>query len=299
MFRRLQLPFIIICLIIIATTTACGSPDPTVTPEPEIVVAETAVPPTAAIAEPTNTTETAVIEENPSCIQRQALNLFAGPGLSFPLLRALAADETLTPLSFSAQGFPDGQWIEVEVVGSGDIGWVSAGSAFVTCNINPTSLPPAINIPPTPTIQPTNTPPVVAQGGPPRITNNAPGGTTAEYVLDEVIVDDEFLFRIFVADTRFGNEDGAGIDHADFTILTQDESHVIYENREDHAAYCVFQGGEPDCNPWREENGRFVWPNGIAVESGSYHATILVYPQHPEFQDEVWNWDFDFWIDLP
>ena len=291
MFRRLQLPFIIIYLIILAMFTACGS---TVTPEPE-----TAVPPTAAITEPTNIAETAVVAEKPSCIQRQALNLFAGPGLSFPLLRALAPDETLTPLSFSAQGFPDGQWLEVEVVGSGDLGWVSAGSAFVTCNINPTSLPPAANIPPTPTIQPTNTPLVVAQGGPPRITNNAPGGTTAEYVLDEVIVDDEFLFRIFVVDTRFGNEDGAGIDHADFTILTQDESHVIYENREDHAAYCVFQGGAPDCNPWREENGRFVWPNGIEVESGSYHATILVYPQAPAFHDEVWNWDFDFWIELP
>lgn len=93
--------------------------------------------------------------------------------------------------------------------------------------------------------------------------------------------------------------DGTAIAHADFTIVTQDQSKIIYENREDQAAYCVFQGGLPNCNPWVEQNGRFFWPNGVAVESGSDHTTILVYPQHPEFQDEDWNWDFDFWIELP
>jgi len=277
MFRRLT--FLVFFLFLMGIGVACSSSS---TPEPEDVVRETAV-----------------VDEDPTCTLTQSGNLFSGPGLSFPPLRGLSSDETLTPLAFSAQGFPDGQWIEVEVVATNEQGWVTAGSAFITCNINPTSLPPATNIPPTPTIEPTNTPQVVAQVGPPRITNNAPGGTKADYVLDEVIVDDDFLFRIYIADTRFGDEDGAGIDHADFTISTQDGSHVIYENREDHAAYCVFQGGEPNCNPWIEENGRFFWPNGLEVQPGSYHATILVYPQHPEFQDEVWNWDFDFWIDKP
>jgi hypothetical protein len=233
-----------------------------------------------------------------TCNPTQPLNLRFGPGLSYnPPLRALSPDEDLTPLAFAAQGFPSGQWLEVEVAATGELGWVSAGSAFVTCSVNPASLPPAANIPPTPVPPATNTPQAVAQAGPPRITNDPPGGTTAEYVLDEVIVDDAFLFRLWIADTRFGEQDGAGIDHVEFTISTQDQSQVIYQNREDNAAYCVFQGGLPDCNPWRQENGRFLWPNGIEVQPGAYHATILVYPQDPAFSGEVWNWDFDFWID--
>ena len=243
---------------------------------------------------------TAVSATTPSCNPAQPLNLRSGPGTSFvPPLRELSPDEDLIPLAFSAQGFPSGQWLEVAVAATGEVGWVGAGSAFVTCNVNPASLPPAINIPPTPASAATNTPPVVVQAGPPRITNNAPGGTTAEYVNDEVIVDDAFLFRIKIADTRFGEQDGAGIHHANFIISTQDQSQVIYENREDQAAYCVFQGGAPDCNVWLEDNGRFFWRNGIKVESGDYHATILVYPQAPAFEGEVWNWDFDFRIELP
>lgn len=299
MFRRLT--FLVLFFGLIGAVVACSTAP---TPEPDVVVVETAVPATKIIEEPTANIETAVVDEAPTCTPTQSTNLFFGPGLSFTTLRELDPGDTLTPLAFSPQGFPDGQWLEVAVVATNQQGWVGAGSAFVTCNIDPTSLPSAANIPPTPTSEPTTTTQViatqeVAQAGPPRITNNAPGGTKAEYVLDEVIVDDEFLFRIYIADTRFDEEDGAGIHHADFTILTQDESEVIYENREDHAAYCVFQGGLPDCNPWVEENGRFYWPNGVEVQSGSYHATILVYPQHPEFQNEVWNWDFDFWIDLP
>jgi len=236
----------------------------------------------------------------PVCQPTQPLNLRPGPGTSFnPPLREISPDEALTPLAFHAQGFPGGQWLEVAVVATGELGWVSAGSAFIACNINPASLPPAANIPPTPTNVPTNTSQAVAQIGPPRISNNPPGGAKAEYVLDEVIVDDAFLFRMWIADTRFGEQDGDGIDHVDFTISSQEQSQVIYENREDNAAFCVFQGGLPDCNGWRVKNGRFVWPNGIEVEPGGYHATILVFPQEPAYEGEVWNWDFDFWIDTP
>ncbi|MBE2224155.1 MAG: SH3 domain-containing protein, partial [Anaerolineae bacterium] len=279
----------------------------------EAVAVATAVPPTSTTERPTatpeNSTATAALEtavgdvgeEEARCTLVQSVNLFSGPGLSFPPLRELSLDEALTPLAFTALGFPDGQWLEVVVAETGEQGWVSAGAAFINCNIDPASLPPSVNIPPTPTVEPTDTPEVVtlAQEGPPRITNNVPGGTKAEYVIDEVIVDDAFLFRIAITDTRFGQQDGAGIHHADFTISSLDSGQIIYENREDHAAYCVFQGGLPDCNPWWEDNGRFFWPNGVEVQPGGYHATILVYPQHPAFQDEVWNWDFDFWIELP
>lgn len=297
MFRRLQLFSIFVCLMSLFMVPACRSDtqtdasDPTAPPEsnPES---------SATVAPPLISTETAVVDLEPVCILAQATDLRAGPGTSFnPPLRGLAAAETLTPLAFSAQGFPDGQWLEVNVAATGELGWVPAGSAFVTCTVSPDALPPATNIPPTPTIEPTETPEVVAQAGPPRITNNAPGGTKAEYVKDEVIVGDEFLFRMWIVDTRFGEQDGAGINHVDFTITMLDGGEIVYQNREDQAAFCIFQGGLPDCNPWPEENGRFLWPNGLEVVPGSYHATILVYPTHPAFTDEVWNWDFDFWIE--
>lgn len=253
------------------------------------------------IAQATVVVKTAVNPSAPLCNPAQPLNLRSGPGTSFvPPLRELSPDENLLPLAFQAQGFPTGQWLEVAVQDTGEVGWVGAGAAFVTCNINPASLPSVINIPPTPTLAVTDTPQAVAQVGPPRISNNAPGGAKADYVLDKVMVEDAFLFRMWIADTRFGYFDGAGIDHVDFTISTKEETpQVVYENREDQAAYCVFQGGVPDCNVWVQNDGRFFWPNGVEVKSSVYHATILVYPQAPAFDDEVWNWDFDFWIVLP
>ena len=302
MFRRFVFCFVVTgSLLLLAACTSDTPLENGSSDNSNQAAAVTTAIPTATTERPTvaATLETAVVEEEPLCTLAQSVNLFAGPGLSFPPLQELSPNETLTPLAFTALGFPDGQWLEVAVA-TGEQGWVSAGAAFVSCNIDPASLPPSDNIPPTPTVEPTNTPEVVALAeGPPRITNNVPGGTKEEYVIDEVIVDDAFLFRMWVADTRFGDGDGAGIDHVDFTIATLDKSQVIYENRENHAAFCVFQGGEPDCNPWLEDNGRFYWPNSVEVQPGGYHATILVFPQHPAFQDEVWNWDFDFWIELP
>ena len=155
MFRQIAL--FLLSLTLLGLVVGCGS---TPTSEPETV------PPTEAIAEPTEREETAVVNQAPTCTVTQPLNLFFGPGLSFPAIRQLAPNETLTPLAFSAQGFPDGQWLEVAVVGTGQQGWVAAGSSFITCNVNPASLPPATNIPPTPTVAPTATTEAVAQGCP-------------------------------------------------------------------------------------------------------------------------------------
>ena len=133
----------------------------------------------------------------------------------------------------------------------------------------------------------------------PDAANNAPGGTSAENVESEVIVNDYFLFRIRIADTRFGTEDGAGIDHADFFISTL-YGDAIYSRRENNAAYCIFGGGEPNCNAWPQQDGRYVWgEGGPEVQAGDYHVTILVTPKDPAFDGEVWNWDFDFTVSLP
>lgn len=164
------------------------------------------------------------------------------------------------------------------------------------------STPTATAVPPTATSLPTATPEAVnplGTGSPPRVDNNAPGGTSADYAEDEVIVGDDFLFQMRILDTRFGDKDGDGIDFVEFFVRTEDFDE-IYSRRENHAGYCIFGGGEPDCNTWPQRNGKFVWgDDGPEVRPGKYFVSILVTPKDQEFEGEVWNWDFDFTVALP
>lgn len=77
------------------------------------------------------------------------LNLRSGPGTVYePPVASLSAGTELKPLAYSATGYPDGQWIKVQVVSSGEEGWVSQD--FLTgCNVDVTGLGGA-EIPPTP-----------------------------------------------------------------------------------------------------------------------------------------------------
>lgn len=87
--------------------------------------------------------------ETPLCtVTSPALNLRDGPGLVYaPPLQALQNGAQLEPLTQS----PDGEWIEVRVQATGQRGWVSADSQFVSCNIDPAALPVAETLPATPT----------------------------------------------------------------------------------------------------------------------------------------------------
>lgn len=154
----------------------------------------------------------------------------------------------------------------------------------------------------TPTPLPALTPTAIIAplaGGPPRINNSAPGGTSAAYAEGEVIVNDYFLFRIRVLDTRFGKEDGAGINYVEFFVSTENGDQ-IYSRRETNAAYCIFGGEEPNCNSWPQRDGRYVWgEGGPEVQPGKYFVSILVTPKKQAFQGETWNWNFDFSVSLP
>ncbi|MDF1512315.1 MAG: protein kinase [Anaerolineae bacterium] len=100
-----------------------------------------------------------VFVQDPKCLVGSNVNLRSGPGTSYePPIRVLNTGMELEPLSYSATGFPDGQWVEVKVVGTGETGWISTG--FVAnCNVTVTELPPG-TIPATPTPSPTTTPTV-------------------------------------------------------------------------------------------------------------------------------------------
>ena len=79
-----------------------------------------------------------------------SLNLRSGPGTVYdPPVASLPAGTEVKPLAYSAVGYPDDQWVKVQVVGSGEEGWV-ASSYLADCNVDVTGLGGG-EIPPTPT----------------------------------------------------------------------------------------------------------------------------------------------------
>ena len=98
-----------------------------------------------------------VTVQKPKCLVSSNVNLRSGPGTVYePPVKVLTTGTELEPLSYSATGFPDSQWVEVKVVPSGETGWVSTGN-LANCNLILTELPSGA-IPPTPTSSPTPTP---------------------------------------------------------------------------------------------------------------------------------------------
>jgi hypothetical protein len=290
-------------LAVVAAEKTPIAPEPTPTAIESTATATATVEP---VVEDTQAPQTLVTTEVLACRTLQNLNLRLGPGLSFdPPIRLLPADSALSPVAFSAAGFPGGQWIQVVDVSTSDQGWVSAGPQFVTCNFDLTTLPPAVTIPPTPTPQPTATPTLQptatsapVAGLPPRSRNNGPGGDLPDYAEGELITDDYFLFRVRIADTRTGSsEDGAGIKSVQFIISLNGVE--VYSRQENNAAYCIFGGGEPNCNIWPQRDGYYVWgEGGPKVEPGDYSARIVIKPYNTS-EAEEWNWFFDFTVSSP
>ena len=279
--------------------TAPSATLPAATPPPATLA--TNPPPTAEVAA---SSTTAAASPAAVCRVVGGVNVRPGPGIVYePVVVALGANIEMTPLAFVAAGFPQGPWLQVQIPATGQSGWVSALPQFVTCNIDPATLPPPGVIPPTPLPRATAVPPTATRpvaSAPPNIDNDAPGGSFPEDdVFGEVIVNPTFLFRMDVRDLTFGNHEGAGINFAEFSITGDG---VDYFRREGTAGYCVFGGGEPTCNPWPTDDlGRYTWgEGGPLVQNGDYFASITVNAQRddPEFGNS-WNWNFPFRVTLP
>ncbi len=72
------------------------------------------------------------------------------------------------------------------------------------------------------------------------------------------------VFQAEAFDTRVGNQDGAGIDHVDMTIVDQ-LGNIVHQRTEKTAKYCAFGGGEPDCIVWDFSKNGYRWDTGIPV----------------------------------
>lgn len=91
-----------------------------------------------------------VVEPQRCFVTLDGLNLREGPGTAYePPLGNLTVGTQVMPLAYSAEGYPDGQWVKIQVMGTGDEGWVS--QAYLgDCNVDVTGLGSAM-FPPTPT----------------------------------------------------------------------------------------------------------------------------------------------------
>jgi len=258
-----------------------GQPTPVLS-EPTAIPAETQadVPTEAAQAptQPAAPTESVVQQptgepvepvqtevQGPLCTVLTELNLRSGPGTAYrPPVRALPVGTELTPVGFNPQGVPGGPWVHVRDEARNETGWVSAGEQFVSCNIDLTQLPAVAVAPPPP-------PPA------PEVTDSPPEGSFPEQWSWELDFSKDYFLRMRVFDTTQGEQvDGNGIAEVKFSVFDS-ENNLIYQHTEQTAGYCIFGGGEPDCNPWTIEDLTYKWgPGGPAVQSGDYLVNVEV-----------------------
>lgn len=288
---------------------------------PTIAVGEVA-PPEASPILPTSTVAAAtaapVEPDAPpvtgTCTVLTGLNLRPGPGTAYnPPLAALGANTRLVPLAYSPTGNPGGQWLQVRLDATDQIGWVSAGAQYVACDVSYASLPATTNLPPVPasatrgvptaTVAPTAT---ILVAKLPFLENDP--GSGSSYPADDVNVNvstgSDFLFRLDIDDADPSDEYEADIREVRFLIsgTTADGDFIEYTHDEQTEGYCAFGGGEPICNTWPlDEQGFAVWPGtNTRVEDGTYNATIEVYPEneHPDFFSP-WSWFIPFSLFMP
>ena len=260
--------------VIVVTAT---SPAVDLTPTPAQIIQPTETPAPSPTTPPPGPTATS----GPQCTVLQSLNLRNGPGTAYnPPLGALEAQTRLVPIGYEPEGVPGGAWVQVQDP-DGRTGWVSAGADFVECNVDLTTLPRVDVGPPPP-------PP------PPKTKNSDPDGNFPDNLDYEADFNSRFFVRMFAHDTDVGDEDGDGITEVIFTVENEDGDKV-YEHSEETAGFCVFGGGEPDCNPWVFEDFQYKWTSGgDPVEEGTYELRVQVFM---ESEDEG-NWGYEVEINL-
>lgn len=265
---------------------------------------------TTPIATPTRSA-TATTQAAICTVVSSSLNLRPGPGANYePAIGLLSNGAQLLMQARNSLN----TWIQVRVVGSGQVGWVSSAAQFVDCTADVATLPLGV-IPPTPTAapvstftptpSPTATPPPQAPPPPPRLDPTgilvpAPPGDPGDLAGDvytnarDNFFTDRIYFEMYVWDPRAGNNLGDGIDHVDFVISCPDGD--TYERTERDPRYCSFGGGEPDCNVVRLRAGENFPDSNCGIETGDYHISITAFPRNNNRRSG--NWNFDFSIDV-
>ena len=145
---------------------------------------------------------------------------------------------------------------------------------------------PSPTLPPQPV--PTNTPVRVVALQPPAVSNLPAQGPTGGDIDIGVVVSNTYLMRI-KAQKHGSKNDGDGIDHVLFTVSDK-KNLKVYSNNEATAKYCIFKGGEPNCNLWPTSNGHYYWGSGGAeIKSGDYLVTVRVALKSDPGNESQWT----------
>lgn len=258
-----------------ATPAASATAEPGVTPQPTETSLPSATNSPSETPRPTATT-------GPQCSVLRRLNFRDGPGTAYPIRAVLDTGAVVVPQGYNPAGVPEGDWAQVQDPQSGRTGWVSAGAEFIQCNIDLTTLPQvAVAPPPTPAA--------------PKVSNKPPDGPTGGDILFKIVMNPDYLMQIQARIDGTANN-GDGIDKVKFIIERNGQQ--VYEETESNAAFCIFKGGEPNCNPWPKRDGRLAWgSNGPLVETGDYLATIQI--TRDADNSFYSQWTFTFTVDLP
>jgi hypothetical protein len=121
--------------------------------------------------------------------------------------------------------------------------------------------------------------------------------------VDQAVVEDTPTFREFinlrveVFDTRYGLNDGAGIDQVTFRIIADDgNGAVVWEKVESSAPYCAFGGDDPLCMAI-DLGSSARWPNPFdgQINNNAYLAQIDITPT----EGDATQWRWRFLVDSP
>src|SRR6185503_16679581 len=274
---------IILLGTILVVSMARGLFGPTATPvqQPSTIQATQQPSSTAQTLQPTLDSGA-----DPQCTVLQDLNLRFGPGTAYrPPIRALPANSVVNPLGFAPQGIPGGSWAYVQDPATQDKGWVSAGSQFISCNVELTTLPSvAFGTPPPPPL------PSSAQSSDPDGNGFCIDASDDIECVGVFSAESLFQFQMFRNGIELGENDGV----EQVTFAVKKDGVPVYSIVEVNVSYCVFGGNGP-CNSWVVEDGVFKWTaGGTPIEPGEYEmeATSTV-------NGESSRWAVFFTLTLP
>lgn len=100
------------------------------------------------------------------------------------------------------------------------------------------------------------------------ITHTGPGN-------QDSALSDAIEFRVDAYDPNVGSNPGDGIANVHMQIISPSGA-VVAERTEGTSGYCIFGGGEPDCNIYYFADHDSQWPNGDPVASGTYELRATV-----------------------
>jgi hypothetical protein len=253
--------------------------------------------PLASVPLPTTTLESVAVASTataePSvngsqCLVLQDVNLRSGPGTAYrPPLAVVPINTVVIPTGYNPIGKPGGSWVLIQDPVSQQPGWVSAGSAYLSCNFDLTNLSPVTMADPQILL-------------PKAQSSNEDGTCNSGETYDcKVILNRDALVQFIVL--KNGQEIGQndGVDNVTFTVTQGDQT--IYNITESNVAYCIFGGNGP-CNPWVLEDYVYKWGSGGAPAlAGQYHIGITANISAVDENGNLPNlhWAADVTITLP